>query len=100
MSPPVPVDDAVMEFIDLRNGRVLAQSSGRWCWHPQIDRIKRNEHGGFDRGTGPRYTIVSVAGVMEVFDHPARDSKLRITDDPVLVQEANESLQRGECRKE
>lgn len=98
--PWASIDDAVTELADQRRGQTLVRSTGQRCWHPQIDRITRNEHGGFDRGSRPRYTIIRVADVMEVFDHPEGDSKLRITDDPVIVQEANESLQRGECRKE
>jgi len=98
--PWARIDDAVIELVDQRNGRTLTQLTGEWCWHPQIDRIQRNAFGGFDQGVAPRYTIVRAAGVTEVIDHPARDSTLRITDDPALVQEANDSLGRGECRKE
>jgi hypothetical protein len=98
--PWARIDDAVMELVDQRNGRILAQVTGERCWHPQIDQIKRNVNGGFDQGSRPHYTIVHAAGFTEVIDHPARDSTLRITDDPVLVQEANDSIGRGECRKE
>lgn len=98
--PWAQIDDAVIALVDERDGHTLAQVTGERCWHPQIDRIRRNAHGGFDGESGPRYTIVRAADVTEVIDHPTRGSRLRITDDPVLVQEATDSLRRGECRKQ
>jgi hypothetical protein len=97
--PPVPVDDVVMELMNLPNNRMISKLTGKACWHPRIDRIQRNSEGGFTQGSEPRYTIVRAAGIVEVIDHFSKDPIFRITDDPVLVQEANESLQRGECRK-
>jgi len=99
-APPVPVDDVVMELVDQRNNHTLSRITGKACWHSQIDGIKRNAQGGFERGSEPRYIIVSAAGKMEVIDHPASEPIFSITDDPALVQEANESLGRGECRKQ
>jgi len=97
--PPVPVDDVVVELVDQRTDASLSRLTGRACWHPQIDRVQRNSQGGFARGQEPRYTIVQAAGITEVVDHPVSGPIFQITDDPALVQEANESLQRGECRK-
>jgi hypothetical protein len=93
------VDDTVLELVG-RNGQVLAEVTGKHCWHPDIDRLKRNKWGGFDPDSEePRYVIVRVNGIMEVIDHPGGPI-FRVTDNPVLVKQAIDSLQRGECRKE
>jgi hypothetical protein len=98
--PPLSVDDVVMALVDRRHGQTLSKVTGRACWHPQIDTIKRSLQGGFERGSEPRYTIVRAAGLVEIIDHPIPGPMFRITDDPALVKEAIDSLQRGECRKE
>lgn len=96
--PVLPVDDVVFELVDLK-GRKLAEVTGRHCWHPEIDKIKRNQHGGFDLDSEPRYVIARVNGLVEVIDHPVHGPVFQITDDPTLVKQANDSVARGECRK-
>ena len=88
----------VLWLVDRESGRTLSKVSGSDCWHPEIDRHLRNAAGGFDPGNRPSLTVVRVGGAMEVFDHPPMTSRFRVVDDPLLVQEAAESLNRGECR--
>ena len=98
-TPPVTTDDAVLTLFD-RVGHRIGEVSGKMCWHPRIDKLKRNEWGGFDKGVEhPRYVIIRVGEVIEVVDHPAPGSWFRVTDDAEIVKEALDSLKLGECRK-
>ena len=91
------MDDAVMELVD-QNGRSLASATGQMCWHPAM-RDKTNDHGGLGQNSYPHYIILTVHGMTEVVEH-RRDSFFSVTDDPTLVVQANESMSKGECRKE
>jgi hypothetical protein len=94
------VDNTVTRLVD-RQGRTLATVTGVRCWHPTIDKIKRNKFGGFS-GEFPRYVIMRTKDTFEVFDHqpPCCEGEgFRVTDEPAVVKEASDSIQRGECRQ-
>jgi hypothetical protein len=92
------LDDAVMELVD-QNGRSLATATGQMCWHPvMLDKV--NPHGGLDQSSFPAYVIITVHGITEVTEQFWMEPFFGVTDDPMLVVEANESVSKGECRKE
>jgi hypothetical protein len=90
------IDDVVITLVDTR-GWSLATATGRVCWHPAMHE-KTNHLGGFDPDSYPHYVIVTANGVTEVIEH-SHGPVFRVTDDPILVSQAKDSLSRGECRQ-
>ncbi len=93
-TPPVAVDDAVLELIT-RNGEKLSMVTGQRCWHPVMKK-KRNQYGGFNPDSYPHHVYIRANGVLEVIEH-GPGPMFRITDDPMLVKEA--ALESNRCEK-
>jgi hypothetical protein len=95
--PPVRMDDAVLELVTVSGGS-LERATGQTCWHPAMH-AKTNAQGGLNPDSYPHYVIVVVRGITEVFEH-IHGPVFRVTDDEKLVVQAQESVAKGECRKE
>ena len=92
-APLLPVDDTTVELSN-RKGQILSTITGQKCWHP-VTNQNRNQYGGFDSDSSPRYVYVVAKGMTEVIEH-GRGPTFRIVDDPKLLKEALESNQ---CEK-
>ena len=80
-----------------RHGRTLQTVTGASCWHPATRWTPKGD-GTFTPAPYPHYLIVTVDGMMEVVAHPGRNALFAISDDQGVIQEARESIAKGECR--
>lgn len=98
--PPAPdlINNTVILMRD-RSGRTIETVTGNSCWHPAT-RWTPNGDGSFTPAPYPHYIIVTVRGAMEVIEHPGMTNRFLVTDDPSVLQQARDSLARGECRRE
>ena len=78
-------DDTYFELLD-RARNVITRVSGKTRTHQETDK-RRNEFGGFDPGSHPRYQIATVNGVSEILEHMP-EPRFWISDHPKLRSEA------------
>jgi hypothetical protein len=99
-APPAPdlINNTVISMRD-RSGRTIETVTGNSCWHPATTWTP-NGDGSFTPAAYPHYVIVTVRGAMEVVEHPGMTNQFLVSDDPAVVQQARDSLARGECRRE
>jgi len=99
-APPAPdlIDNTVISMRH-RSGRTIETVTGPSCWHPAT-RWTPNRDGSFTPAPYPHYIIVTVGGAMEVIEHPGMTNRFRVSDELSVVQQARDSLARGECRRE
>jgi hypothetical protein len=93
--PPVPdlIDNTVIYMRD-RNGRTFETVTGNSCWHPAT-RWTPNGDGSFTPAPYPHYTIVTVNGAMEVIEHPGMTDQFLVSDNPLVIEQARDSLAKG-----
>src|SRR4051794_13634206 len=78
-APPLDSGNTVVDFVDRRNGRRLARVTGNAVEHPA------------STSSYPRWSIVSINGVVEVLEFRQVEPIFYITDDSILVQQAIEA---------
>ena len=79
-----------------KTGRTLARVVGQSCWHPATRWVPNPDGKTF---TAPfiRHTIITANEIMDVVEH-RREPRFYMTDNEKLIQQARESIGRGECR--
>jgi hypothetical protein len=88
--------DAVFELKG-RFGNTIRKMSADSCWHPET-RYTQNPDRSFTPPDGPEYVIVKAEGIVDVVEHQGLPGLFRMTDNASIIQRANESVARGECR--
>ena len=88
---PLADVDNVTVYVTGRDGRKIANLTGRSCWHPATHWPM-----GGPVAPEPHYVILIVGGIVDVAEHTRGDWKM--TDNAAILAAAKESVVRGECR--
>jgi hypothetical protein len=88
---PIADVDNVTIYVKDRNGRSVANLTGRSCWHPATHWPM-----GGPVAPDPHYVILVVGGIVDVAEHSRGDWKM--TDNTDILAAAKESIARKECR--